>query len=381
MSDGYPPVLGGSEVEAQRVAYALRQKGHEVKVLCAGQEPMPVNGLWTDPYGTPVKIIGKGKSGTALHRAFAAGVVADMVRLRHSYDIVYFLMQGLHLAAGLPVARLLGKPILMKISGSGIITNMQQSFFGRLELKWLAQWAARVMILNDGIATEARQAGIAPERLYWMPNPVDTEEFAPVSGDRRALLRQGFHLSDSAPVALFVGRLAPEKELASLIDAFRLVVNQRPEAQLVLVGDGPERAALQKQSSALGLDSHIRFTGRQPMDQVVAWLQIADLFTLVSSLEGFPCSLVEAMSTGLPAVASDIAANRQLIAQGEHGYLAKLRDPSSIAQQILRIFEDPAKARLMGQTGRDVVCDRYSTDHIVRMYEDLFQIAMAQPRV
>lgn len=378
--DGYPPVLGGSEVEAQRVARALRDRGHTVRVLCAGHEVMPAGGWWTDPYGTPVKVIGKGHTGTALHRAFAMGVVAEMVRLRKQYDIVYFLMQGLHLAAGLPVARLLGKPILMKISGSGIITIMRKSFLGRLELGWLDRWASRVMILNDGIAGEAREAGIRQERLCWMPNPVDVEEFAPVDAQRRAELRQALGLPSDAPVMVFVGRLAPEKQLGSLLDAFAIVRRTRPDAVLGLIGDGPMRQDLERQAASLNLGEVVRFAGRQPMSRVIEWLQAADAFTLVSSLEGFPCSLVEAMAAGLPAVVSQIPANEQLIVAGEQGWLATMGDPQSIATALLRLMDSPTESIRMGRQARQLVVDRYSTEKVLLLYEEMFNEVLAERR-
>ena len=177
VSHSYPPVLGGSEVEAQRVCSALLRRGHTVTVLCSGGPPMPDVSFWTDPAGVPVRIFGRHR--LARDYAFALGVARTLFRERRRYQIVYLLMQGLHLAAGLPVARLLGKPVVMKVSGSGITTSMRGSWLGRLELRFLRRWARRVMILNPGMAEEAAAAGLDPDRLLWMPNPVDTDEFAP----------------------------------------------------------------------------------------------------------------------------------------------------------------------------------------------------------
>src|ERR1039458_6756542 len=178
VSHTYPPVLGGSEIEAQRVCSALLRRGHSVVVLCAGGPPMPDLAVWTDPAGVPVRIFGGRRFGRLRDYAFALGVVRTLFRERHRYQIVYFLMQGLHLAAGLPVARWLGKPIVMKVSGSSIITAMRQSWLGRGGLRSLRKWAARVMILNRGMAEEAASAGFEPHHLLGMPNPVDTGECA-----------------------------------------------------------------------------------------------------------------------------------------------------------------------------------------------------------
>ena len=93
---------------------------------------------WIDPAGVPVRIFARRSSGRRRDYAFAFGVAWTLFRERRNYQLVYFLMQGVHLAAGLPVARWLGKPIVMKISGSGIATMMRASWLGRLELRWLA---------------------------------------------------------------------------------------------------------------------------------------------------------------------------------------------------------------------------------------------------
>src|SRR5208283_5611961 len=128
-------------------------------------------------------------------------------------------------------------PIVMKVSGSSVITAMLRSFTGRLELRWLRKWARRVMILNSGMAEEATAAGLRPEQLLWMPNPVDTSAFAPCQPPRRAELRACLDVPSDAPVVLYVGRLAPEKELGSLLGGFAAAAQRFPEALLVLVGD------------------------------------------------------------------------------------------------------------------------------------------------
>jgi glycosyltransferase involved in cell wall biosynthesis len=372
----YPPVIGGSELEAQRVCSALIRRGHRVTVVCAGGDPMPPVRDWIDPMGVPVRIYASRWKGAWKDRVFALRVAGMLIRERRNYQLVYFLMQGLHLAAGLPVARLLGKPILMKIGGSGVIPLMMKSRAGRLELRWLRQWANRVMILNEGMREEALREGFAPGQLLWMPNPVDTDEFSPCDGEERLRLREQFGIPAAAKVVLYTGRLAPEKALPTLMAAFALVARRRPDAKLLLVGDGPLRAALARQAGALGL-ANVGFAGRVEPAEVRSWLRVADVFTLVSPSEGFPCALAEAMSAGLPSVVSDITANRQLVDDGRHGLLAPVGDEQAIATAILRLLEDDALRASMGQAARQRVLDNYSTAKIADRYEALFRETMA----
>ena len=376
----YPPVLGGSELEAQRVCAALIRRGHRVTVVCAGGDPMPPVRDWTDPMGVPVRIYAGRWKGPRKDIVFALRVAGMLFRERRNYQLVYFLMQGLHLAAGLPVARILGKPILMKVGGSGVITLLTGSLAGRLELRWLRRWAYRVMILNDGMRAEALRAGFDPARLHWMPNPVDTGEFSPCGDAVRQTLRGRFGIPPSARVVLFCGRLAPEKALPSLLEAFAQVVTRVPEAMLLLVGDGPLRAALAGRAAELAISERVVFAGRVEPDEVRLWMQLADVFTLVSLNEGFPLALSEAMSVGLPSVVSDIPANRQLIEHGTHGLLAPPEDPAEIAASLITLLDDPALRARMGQTARQRVLENYSTDKIVDRYESLFHAAIAESR-
>jgi glycosyltransferase involved in cell wall biosynthesis len=367
VSHSYPPVLGGSEIEAQRVCAALMRRGHRVTVLCSGGPPMP------DMAGVSVRIFARRSSGRIKDYAFALGVAWTLFRERRNYQLVYFLMQGVHLAVGLPVARRLGKPIVMKISGSGIATMMSASWLGRLELRWLNKWARRVMILNPGIAAEAAAAGLDPQRLLWMPNPIDTDEFVPCSQGVRQELRERFRIPNRAAVVIYVGRLAPEKELSSLLGAFAAVVKRVPEALLIPIGDGPCRRELEAQAAQLGLAEHVRFAGQQPVSDICHWLQACDLFALVSSNEGFPCSLSEAMAAGLPSVVTDIPGNAQLIDNGVHGLVVPVGDEARIAEAISGLLADAESRARMGAAARRRVIDNYSTDKLVGRYEALFE--------
>jgi glycosyltransferase involved in cell wall biosynthesis len=380
VSHSYPPVLGGSEIEAQRVCAALLKRGYRVTVLCSGGPPMPDAARWIDPDGVLVRMFARRFTGRLRDYVFALGVAWTLLKERRNYQLVYFLMQGVHLAVGLLVARWLGKATVMKISGSGIPTLMQRSWMGRLELRWLRKWAYRVMILNEGLAQEALTAGLVPGGLLWMPNPVDTDAFAPCDSGRRRDLRAQLGIPLDAEVVIFVGRLAPEKELASLIGAFAAVAERRPPATLILVGDGPSRADLEARALRLGLADRVRFTGRQPAGKVREWLQASDLFVLVSSNEGFPCALAEAMSSGLASVVSDIPGNTQLIDAGVHGLRVPVGGEGRIGEAIAQLLgADDARAA-MGQAARRRVVDNYSTDRVVDRYEKLFEEALQASR-
>lgn len=372
----YPPVLGGSEIEAQRVCAALLARGYRVTVLCAGGPPMPEVSHWIDQVGVPVRIFGSRWPDRFRDYVFAVGVAWTLLKERRRYQLVYFLMQGLHLAAGLLIARLLAKPSVMKVSGSGIIPQMQKSQLGRLELHWLQKWSRRVMVLNQGMVEEAIAAGFHPEQLLWMPNPVDTRDFAPCGREQRKELRARLCVPYQARIVIFIGRLAPEKELQSLIGGFAVTIRHAPQSLLVVVGDGPARQDLEDQVNRLKLAANVRFTGRQTVREVREWLQVSDVFALVSSNEGFPCSLVEAMSVGLPSVVSNIRGTTQLIDHGIHGLRVEVDDVAAIGEALSCLLADEVARSRMGIAARQRAVDHYSLDEVADRYEALFSEAL-----
>jgi glycosyltransferase involved in cell wall biosynthesis len=368
----YPPVLGGSEIEAQRVSDELQKRGYRPRIVCAGGPPMPSLREWVDPFGLRIRLYGSGGSTRWRDFVYAMGVAWTLFRERNEYEVVYFLMSGMHLATGLPVARLLGKPIVMKFSCSGLVVGLRNSFLGRLELNFLRRWASHILVLNPGMVEEALEVGFEKSRIGWMPNPVDTDHFRPCSPEQRMQWRKEVAIGQDTPLAVFVGRLDPQKELPWLIGAFAKVVREIPNAVLALVGDGSLRAQLGQLVSTLNLDKNVRFTGRQDTAGVLKWLQGSDVFTLISAVEGLPCSLIEAMSAGLPAVLSDIPAHIQLVDSEVEGILTKLGDQESIARGLIRVLGDTEGGKRMGAAGRKRMVEQFSTAKVVDCYETLF---------
>jgi glycosyltransferase involved in cell wall biosynthesis len=373
----YPPVLGGSEIEAQRVSAALMARGYGVRVLCAGGPPMPEVRDWTDPEGVPVSILTRHSTGLWRDRVFALEVARYLWLHEHDYDLAYFLMQGLHVATGLPVVHALGKPVVMKISGDGIVSTMRKSRIGRMELEWLQQWRVPVMLLNEGMIQEAVAGGFSREQLTWMPNPVDIDQFRPSTGEERLAWREQHGIAAGAFVVVYTGRLSYEKGLLELLGGFAEAAQQCPEAMLLLIGDGPFRGEVEQRIQELGIPAHqIRLTGRVPLTEVPHWLRASDVFALTSPNEGFSCSLLEAMSVALPSVVSDIPANLQLVDPEVHGVTAGWNDIPGIADAILRLAHDAALRRQMGEASRQRIIDNYSTDRVLALYERLFDQAL-----
>jgi glycosyltransferase involved in cell wall biosynthesis len=373
----YPPVIGGSEIEAQRVCSGLIRRGHTVEVVCCGGDPMPNVRRWVDPYGVPVRMYGTGPGRGNDHR-YGWGVIWTMLQGRRRFDVIYFLMAGVQVAYGVPLARALGIPSVMKFSGSNDLRDALRSAIGPMEVAAIRKWCETTMILNDAMVDEAVKAGFDRNQLLWMPNPVDTDQYRPVTSDEKLRLRTRLGIPPDVPVVVFVGRLAPEKEIPSLISAFALAAARHDSVRLVVVGDGVMRPELEQQVDSLGIRDRITFAGMQKPEEICRWLQASDIFALVSRREGLPVSLIEAMAVALPSVVTDIPANTQLVEDGRHGYHAKVTDAESIASGILRLCNDPESRNRFGAAARPIAMERFSIDRVLDAYEDLFGRIVAQ---
>jgi glycosyltransferase involved in cell wall biosynthesis len=220
---------------------------------------------------------------------------------------------------------------------------------------------------------EALAYGFRRDRLMWMPNPVDTDEFKPGSADEVISLRRETDLPENAKVIVYTGRLAPEKGLPNLLRAFALVSCRMRDALLLLVGDGPLRTELEDVATGLGLSPEkIRFIGKVPSTLVSRWLRLADVFALLSPSEGFSCALAEAMASGLPSVVCDIPANTQLVEPGVHGYLVPAGNPHAAAEAMLLLLGDAALRRRIGEASRRKVQENFAMSRVAERYEALF---------
>jgi len=261
----------------------------------------------------------------------------------------------------------------MKFGGSGVVPLMRTSRAGRLELDWMQKWDVPVLVLNEGMTEEAVADGFPREQITWMPNPVDIEEFRPAREGESAAWRQRQGLPADATIVAYVGRLSHEKGLRELLRGFAQAARMNPQAFLLLIGDGPQRAELETLAKTLELLPYqIRFIGRVGIQEVPAWLRASDVFALISPSEGFSCALLEAMSVGLPSVVSDIPANCQLVDPEIHGLTPPFGNDDATGQAFTRMLSDSGMRERMGQAARQRVVANYSTDRVVDRYEALF---------
>lgn len=207
-----------------------------------------------------------------------------------------------------------------------------------------------------------------PEKICVIPNGVDTHRFRP----RPALkheVRSELAIPADAPVCGIVAALRPEKNHALFLRAAAITRQFLPTAHFVIVGDGPERAPLEALAAELQLGSCIHFTGsRSDIPRLLAAL---DVFTLTSHMEANPVSILEAMATGLPVVATEVGSVGESVQPGITGYLAEPGNAEEISSLCLQLLMHPEMAESFGRRARAFVQERASLTRMVRGYEDL----------
>jgi glycosyltransferase involved in cell wall biosynthesis len=174
---------------------------------------------------------------------------------------------------------------------------------------------------------------------------------------------------DHERVVLAVGRLDAQKGFDVLVRAFARVRGQRPGWRLVLVGDGPERAALQALAASLGVQDAVAMPGR--VGNVGRWLGRADVYVLSSRFEGFPNTLVEAMDAGIACIATDCETGpREIVRDGEDGLLVPVDDPRAMADALLALTGDGRRRAELGERAR-AVAERFDEARIEARWMDV----------
>jgi glycosyltransferase involved in cell wall biosynthesis len=256
-----------------------------------------------------------------------------------------------------------GFAVVLRPEGAGGTGDIAWQSWGRggRAIARRCKAADAFVAISSAVRTELVSAGYDEARIANLPNgvPLPEEGWAPRSDRLRS------------PHAVYVGRLATEKGLQSLIDAWPAVQKTFLYARLTLIGEGPERPAIEARIARLGLGDVIKLPGASPDPGSV--LRDSDLFVLPSREEGMSIALLEAMAMGIPIVASAIPGNLKLVDDGVHGRLAHPGDPDDLARAIVAQWSDPEAAAWMGLEARRRVQDRYSIAAVAQAHLELFR--------
>jgi glycosyltransferase involved in cell wall biosynthesis len=216
------------------------------------------------------------------------------------------------------------------------------------------------------------EGGVAASRIVTIPNFLDAEAFEPMQpADRRRLLDE-LGVPEGAFVVGIVARLSPVKDHGTLLRAIASLRDRIPALHCVLIGEGSERPAIEALADSLGIRSIVHLAGERTQRPNLHAL--FDVSVLCSTSEAFPNSVLEAMAAARPVVATDVGGTPDAVHEGTTGLLVRPSDPSRLADAILRLYEEPALRKKLGNAGCVAARAGYSADAVIGQVEALYTL-------
>lgn len=377
------PLIGGAENQARLLGSKLVEKGVRVGLL---------TGRWRP--GTRRQ---EEMEGIRVFRHFSCwgmfgikglrplGTLAYMVTLalyllihRREYDLIH-VHQALYPAfvSALVGKSLLTKPVIVKSGSSGATSDIKllKSFpLGHLQLRYLVKKMDCLVSVNHVSAKEYRDIGVPESKIVWIPNGV---VFRP----------EVKRISDLVKHVVTITRLSREKGVDVLLEAWARLTKRYgyQDLSLTIVGDGPLREQAFRLSQELTLGKSVFFLGM--VEDISNCLEKGDLFVLPSRSEGMSNALLEAMSYGLPCVATNVGGNSELLRGdgeierggyllGENGILVNPEDPEGLSRAIVCMIQNPEMRKTLAQRGHKFVAENFGIDSIAERYIQLYKTVL-----
>jgi L-malate glycosyltransferase len=231
-------------------------------------------------------------------------------------------------------------------------------------------------VLDEIVSVSDQNKRDLVEQMLWPASKISViangvEQVPEIDAAQREQLCAEFGLGSQTPVILAVARLEPQKNLAVMVEAARLLRQNGLAFRIILVGEGSERPKLEGLIAEYGLSENVTLAGWR-LDTLSLY-RIADVMALSSDWEGLPMSILEAMSAGLPVVSPAVGDVPKAVAPEQTGALVPPRDPAALAEQLARLIADAGLRQRLGEGGRKSWAEKFSVEHMARQYEALYE--------
>jgi glycosyltransferase involved in cell wall biosynthesis len=267
--------------------------------------------------------------------------------------------------------------IAMPVEGFdvGPIRKKIYSLFDRFSEKFVD----RFVVVSDALRDKMiRGRGIPPEKVTRIYNGIEVDHYLPQDQNRsRERIRNEFNIEEDTLFIGAIGRLVWQKGFEFLIQAMPKVLTEFPQTKVLIAGEGPLREELEEVAERLKIKEHIIFSGfRADIKEI---LTAIDILVIPSLLEGFPMITLEGIAMAKPIIATRIDGINEQIVDGESGILIPPRDPSAIAEAIVRVITEKELAHSLGLGGRRRVEREFTVERMVSETENVYQSLYDQP--
>ena len=350
---------GGQEIRVLTEARGVARLGHAVLLAAPANSRIFAEAPRYGVEATALPIGRKGLAGLLALRALLARRRFDVVNTHSSTDSWLAAVAQASLGRAPPIVR-------TRHISAPVPANRAS--------RWLYAKAARVVTTGERLRKQViGETGIDPRRAISIPTGIDLAAFRP--GDRLAA-RAEVGIAAAAPVVGIVATLRSWKGHRYLMQA--IAAMRRPEVQLVVVGDGPQREALGKLAASLGIEAQVRFAGNQA--EVAPWMRSFDVFCLPSyANEGVPQALMQAMACALPVVTTAVGSIDEIVAHGDTGIMVPAQNDMRLRVEIANLLDDAPRRAALGARARAEALARFGEELMVERMVEVFAAA-AQPR-
>ena len=266
---------------------------------------------------------------------------------------------------------------LVSTAHAWVMLGVRGELYRRLDLALMRRFD-HLIAVSQATKHEMIAARIQPERISVIHNAIDTSAWSPRYAT--SALKEELGLRQECPVIGYVGRIMPEKDLETWLRAAALVAQRYPETHFVLVGEGRDETTLgqlHRLAVELGIAGRVHFPGYRA--QLLQVYGSFDLFVLSSRREGLPNSILEAMAVGLPVVTTDVAGTKELVLDGQTGYVVEQGDVDRLAQTMGMLVADKQLRHRMGQAGRERIAHEFSFTQRLQRVEALYARILGFP--
>jgi L-malate glycosyltransferase len=365
----FHPYIGGLEKQTLNLASVLRQRGISVAIVTsrfytAWPREDLINGVPVYRLPSPrIKVVGA--------IIFLVSLSRYLFKNRNHFAVVHAFQVGYSSALTIFLCSIFAKPAILNLAGSGKggdVCRHRRTPWGRVFL-YLCSFASRIVVKNREMIAELQSISYHPRNTVYIPNGVDLTIYH--EADDQESLRKQLGIGEEK-IILYTGRLSREKGVDFLIHAYGSLSLNIP-TKLYILGTGHDLSRLQKLVRYYNMEHKI--TMLPAVDDIVSYLQIADVFVMPSRYEGLSNSILEAMACAVPIVATRVSGNIEVIADGVTGVLVSREHYQNLTAALAYLLAHPDKARALGLEAKQTVHEKYDLQIIAEQYVTLYTTA------
>ncbi|MBS7619631.1 N-acetyl-alpha-D-glucosaminyl L-malate synthase BshA [Candidatus Bathyarchaeota archaeon] len=353
------PTIGGSGILATRLGIELAKKGNEIHFIT---------------YEPPIEVHKIKHENIILHHVsvieyplfkyppYTIALASKMVQVaqRCRLDLIHVHYAIPHATSALLTKLVTNTPYIVTLHGSDVTIIGSDQAYCSIN-SYSIENADGVTAVSKYLANEAREKLGIKKGITVVPNFVDTEVYSPeIEADKQEQF-----------LIVHVSNFRPVKRVQDIVEAISLTTEVDKDIRLLLVGDGPEKDKIEAIVKKKNLSNQVHFTGFRR--DIPLLLKQCDAFVLSSDSESAPLTLLEAMSTGLPVIATNVGGVPEIIENRKNGILVSPRSPKSIAENILELKHDEEFRKHLSLEARKTILEKYTPQKVIEKYEEVYK--------